>query len=256
MKEIINLSIDAAKEAGSFILKSFGKIKKIEAKGDRNFATDVDKTAEEIIIDKIKRFFPDHGILAEESGDAKNNSDWLWIIDPLDGTHNFMRNINVFGVSIGIVYKNKFVAGVVYMPVTDELYVGEKANGAYCNNQRIYVSKENDFKNFSISFDSSIRYLPEPMLEALGKLSKEVFNVRMFGSSARQLTYLAQGILDAVVEFHDSPWDFAGSVALIQEAGGVITAFNGGELTTSTVGYVASNGMSHQELLQMVSTKK
>lgn len=253
MSKIIEVAIAAAKEAGEFLLDGFGKVSQIEKKGDRNFATNLDKEAELMIIDRIKAQFPEHSILAEESGKSNQGSDYIWIIDPLDGTHNFIRNINIFGVSIGIVHKEKdFIAGVIYMPKDDELYSGEKGSGAYKNDTKISVSSFSDFKECSIAFDSSIRYSPGPMLATLGKLAHEVFNVRMFGSSVRHLSYVAEGVLDFSVEFHDYPWDFAGGVCIIEEAGGILSDLNGGPLTYKTIGYVASNGKVHERVVDIV----
>ncbi|MDD3297012.1 MAG: inositol monophosphatase [Candidatus Omnitrophica bacterium] len=253
MSDMINLGIDAAREAGKFLLENFGKIKSIDKKGDRNFATNLDKEAEGMIIDKIKTRFPDHGIIAEESGSNGVSDGYLWIIDPLDGTHNFMRDINIFGVSIGLVYKKEFIAGVIYMPKDDELYVGEKSQGAYKNGRKIHVSENNSLKECSISFDSSIRYSSEVMLKVLDDLAKEVFNIRMFGSSVRQLSYVAEGKLDFAVEFHDRPWDFSGGVSIIEEAGGRLSALRGGILTYETIGYIASNSIIHDKVQDIVS---
>lgn len=252
MADIINLGIEVAKEAGKFLLANFGKIDKIESKGDRNFATNLDKEAEKIIVDKVKKVFPNHGIIAEEGGSQGADREYLWIIDPLDGTHNFIRDINIFGVSIGIIYRGDFIGGVIYMPVEDELYVGEKGNGAYKNDEKISVSSNDNLKDCSISFDSSIRYSPKNMLKVLDVLAKEVFNIRMLGSSARALTYLAEGKLDLAVEFHDRPWDFAGGVSIIEEAGGRLTNLKGGALTYKTIGYIASNGIVHDKIKEIV----
>ncbi|MCM8787724.1 MAG: inositol monophosphatase [Candidatus Omnitrophica bacterium] len=253
MSEIINLSIKAAKEAGKFLLENFGKIKEIESKGDRNLVTNVDKEAERIIVDNIKSKFSSHDILGEEGGRSNLKSDYLWIIDPLDGTHNFIRGINIFGVSIGVVYKDKFVAGTIYMPVDDELYVAEERNGAYKDGKKIYVSGEDNLKRCSISFDSSIRYSPNRMLKVLGELAKEVFNVRMFGSSARVLSYIAEGKIDFAVEFYDQPWDFAAGVCLIEEAGGKFTNLKGEYPTQNTVGYIASNQVVYDSIYNIVA---
>jgi fructose-1,6-bisphosphatase/inositol monophosphatase family enzyme len=254
MKELITVGVEAAKKAGAFLLEHFGNVSTIESKGDRNLATDVDKAAERMITEKILAAFPTHGIIGEEEGTKTNSSDYLWVIDPLDGTHNYIRGINIFGVSLGILCKEQFVGGIVYMPVDDELYVGEKGNGAYKNGKKIMVSPHNSLKECSISFDSSIRYSPEPMLRALEKLSKEVFNIRMFGSSVRALTYLAEGVLDFSVEFHDRPWDFAGSVTLIEEAGGKLTDLWGKTLTYKTIGYIASNQRLHEQVRNIVES--
>lgn len=252
MGDILNLASGAAKEAGIYLLENFGKITNIESKGDRNLATNLDKEAERIIVDRIKDKFPSHGILAEEGGSSNLGSDFLWIIDPLDGTHNFIRSINIFGVSIGVMHRKKFVAGAIYMPVDDELYIAEEGAGAYKNNEKIHVSQVKELKECSISFDSSIRYQPDLMLDVLGDLSREVFNVRMFGSSVRALSYLAEGRIDFSVEFHDRPWDFAGGVCIIEEAGGKITDLKGNNVTHETIGYIASNAIIHGKVQGIV----
>ncbi len=252
MKEIIDVAIEAANDAGKFLLANFGKVSQIESKGDRNFATNLDREAENMIISRIKEEFPDHGIIAEESGSSAVDKDYLWIIDPLDGTHNFMRDINIFGVSIGILYKQEFISGVIYMPQDDELYTAQKGCGAHKNGKRIFVSNTDTLKECSISFDSSIRYSPDIMLKVLGDLASEVFNVRMFGSSARTLAYIAEGKLDFSVEFHDRPWDFAGGVSIIEEAGGKSVDLSGSALTYKTIGYIASNAKVHDKVKELV----
>lgn len=253
MRDLISTGIDAVKEAGIFLKNNFGKAAKIEYKGDRNLATNLDKEAERMILDKIKTKFPHHGIIGEEFGNSDIDKEFIWIIDPLDGTHNYIRKMPVFGVSIGIVQKGRFIAGFIYMPIEDELYVGEKANGAYKNSQKISVSSKKDLKECSLSFDSSIRLSPDIMSQVLRDLSKEVFNVRMFGSSVRVLTYVAEGVLDASVEFHDMPWDFAGGVCIIEEAGGKITNLKGAEISYEKTGYVASNSLMHEDIMKIVS---
>lgn len=252
MKDIINVGIEAAKEAGSFLLNNFGKIDYIESKGDRNLTTNLDREAEKIIVDKIKTNFPNHGIIAEEGGGKEVKEEYLWIIDPLDGTHNYIRNINIFGTSIGIVHRGEFVGGIIYMPVEDELYVGEKGNGSYKNKTKLSVSAKGNLKDSSLSFDSSIRYSLDIMLDILRDLSVEVFNIRMFGSSARVLSYIAEGKLDGAVEFHDWPWDFAGGVCIIEEAGGKLSSLKGEPVSYNTVGYIASNGIIHGKLKNIV----
>ncbi len=252
MSEIMSAAVSAAEEAGKFLLSNFGKISSIEEKGDRNFATNLDKEAEKMILDRIKRKFPNHGIIAEESGKSGMDREYLWIIDPLDGTHNFMRNINIFGVSIGVVYRNEFVAGVIYMPQEGELYRGEKGSGAYKNDKKISVSAKDNLKECAISFDSGIRYSPQNMLKMLGALAGEVFNIRMFGSSARTLSYIAEGKLDFAVEFHDRPWDFAGGACIIEEAGGTLSSLKGGHLSYKSIGYTASNGIIHNKVKELI----
>ncbi|MFH1875874.1 MAG: inositol monophosphatase [Candidatus Omnitrophota bacterium] len=252
MSDILQVSIDAAQRAGKYLFDNFGNISTIESKGDRNLATNIDKEAERIIVDKIKSAFPTHGILAEEGSNSQLESEYVWVIDPLDGTHNFIRGINIFGVSIGVVRNNVFIAGVIYMPVTDELYVAERGGGAYKNDKKIKVSSARNLKECSISFDSSIRYAPSVMLKALGELAGSVFNIRMFGSSVRALSYIAEGTLDFSVEYFDHPWDFSGGVCIIEEAGGMLTTLRGESLSYRDIGYIASNGHMHEEVGSLI----
>jgi len=252
---MINIVKDAALEAGEFLRKNFGKVTKrqIVSKGDRNFATAMDKKAEAMIVRRLGKAFPGYGILGEEDNRINLTADNLWVIDPLDGTHNYMRDINLYGVSIGLWQKDRFTAGAVYMPEDKELYWAQEGKGAFKNGKKISVSKVSEMKECCLSFDSSIRYRPKVMLKVLGDLAQNVFNVRMFGSSARILTYVAEGVLDCSVEFYDQPWDFAGSACLITEAGGVITPLQRGKpLTPKTVGYIASNPALYQKIRRIV----
>ncbi len=229
-----------ALQAGDFLSSNFGKVSSIISKGDRNLATDLDRKAEEMIVKTLLREFPEFGILGEEQTCIHMDRDYLWVIDPLDGTHNFIRGIDIFGVSIGLWHKGDFVLGVVYMPKEKELYWAEKGKGAFKNGKQIFASSVKAMKEASCSYDSSIRYSPEVMLKVLDRVSQAVFNVRMFGSSVRSLTYVAEGVLDFAIEFHDRPWDFAGSVCIIQEAGGVFRDLKGNAATPQTIGYIAS----------------
>lgn len=249
---MVNKIIEGVKEAGKILKDNFGEEFSIESKGDRNLVTDIDKKTQEVIVDTINRHYPDHGIFAEENYRKNLDSEYLWIIDPLDGTHNFIRNIDIFGVSVGLFHKEEFVLGVIYMPLSEELYVGEKGNGAYKNGKPIKVSSVSDLKMASISFDSSIRFSPQEMLGTLDILARNVFNIRMFGSSVRVLTYIAEGKLDFAIEFHDRPWDFAGGVCLIKEAGGVFKDLSGNKVTHRTIGYIASNKMIFEKVYSLL----
>ena len=247
-KNILEIAKLAAKKAGDFLYQNFGNVSEIISKGDRNLATNLDKEAEKIIVDILEKGFPDHAILAEEDTNKKTDSDYLWIIDPLDGTHNYIRGIDIFGVSIGLCYKNDFIAGVVYMPKDKDMYYAEKGKGAYKNDKKIFVSNVDNIKMASGSFDSSIRYAPDVMLKTLKDVCLDCFNIRMLGSSARLLTYVAEGKLDFAVEFNDRPWDFAGSVCIILEAGGVFFDLKGKLPTFQTIGYIASNPYLYDKL--------
>ncbi len=246
MNSIIDTCRKAALEAGHFLMEHFQKSEVAESiieKEKRSLATKIDQDSESMIISIIKSVFPTHNILAEESEPDLRNTDPdtpLWIIDPLDGTHNYIKGIPLFGVSVGVLYKGDYIAGAVYMPVEKNLYNAESGGGSFRNNDRIHVSSVSDTTKAGICFDSSFYQQPEKMTAALAKLSAEVFNVRIFGTTVRTLTYLAEGTIDAAVEYYDMPWDFAGSVPIIREAGAVLCDISGGPFTPDSRGYIAA----------------
>jgi myo-inositol-1(or 4)-monophosphatase len=249
---MVNTAIKAARLAGDYLLDNFGKSNQVITKGDRDLATELDNQAEKMIIAQIQRKFPNHGFLAEENERSNTDRRWVWVVDPLDGTHNFIQNIGIFGVSIGLMRDEDFVLGVIYMPVTNELYVGELGNGSYKNNQKISVAGKKKLRECSVSFDSSIRYQPEKISTILKELSKEVFNIRMLGSSARLLSYVADGSLDLAIEFHDHPWDFAAGVTIIKEAGGVFSDLEGRKMRLNSKGYLTANNEIHRQALKVL----
>lgn len=245
------LAIKACKETGKILLDSFGKKLRIKSKGDRDLVTDIDERCERLIIKLIKKHYPQDGILSEESPRSPSSSGFRWIIDPIDGTHNFVHNIEIFGTSIAIEFKGRVVLGLIYMPITDELYIARKGEGAYRNGKRIAVSKRS-LKEATLVYDSSMRLNKRQMLKSLGGLVDKVFNVRMFGSTVRSLTYLAEGKADIEIEFNDKVWDFAAGLLLVEEAGGKSTDFRGRQWNTNTQGYIASNAVVHEQLLRIM----
>jgi myo-inositol-1(or 4)-monophosphatase len=242
------LAIEAARAAGKILRENFGKVLKVKSKPDGSVVTDIDLKAEEKIVKLIKECYPEDNILSEETKYQTFGSDFRWVIDPLDGTHNFIRNIDIFGTSIALEFRREVVLGVIYMPITAELYVGQKGKGAHCNGNTISVS-ERSLKEATMVYDSIIRYNKKPMLGSLGNLVDKVFNVRMFGSTVRSLSYLAEGKVDLEIEYTDKAWDFAAGLLIVEEAGGKATDFQNRRWDTNTLGYVASNGMAHKEVL-------
>jgi len=245
------IAIKAAKKAGKVLIDNFKKPIKAKAKGDRNLVTDIDLKAEDVIIKLIKGEFLEDSILSEESRYLRSKTEFKWIIDPLDGTHNYIHKIDVFGTSIALQFGGEVVLGVIYMPLTDELYVAQKHRGAYLNGRKLKVS-ERKLKESTLIYDSSIRYNKEPMLKGLGKLADAVFNVRMFGSTARHLSYIAEGKTEIDVEFNDKVWDFAAGLLLVEEAGGKCVDFQGKRWNTNTRGYIASNSIVYKDILNMI----
>ncbi|UCB57765.1 MAG: inositol monophosphatase [Candidatus Omnitrophota bacterium] len=247
-----DLAIKIAREIGRLLLANFGKKLKVSEKGDRDLVSNIDKKAEEIAIRLIKKHYPEDSILSEESGHLPSAAGFRWIIDPIDGTHNYIYNIEIFGTSVALEYGDEVILGAIYMPVGDELYTAQKGKGAYRNGKKISVSKRS-LKEATLIYDSTIRLDKEPMLRKLGELSDRVFNVRMLGSTVRALTYLAEGKVDIEIEFHDKLWDFAAGLLLVKEAGGEATDFQGKPWSTGSKNYIASNAIAHKELIDIMS---
>ena len=221
----------------------------VETKDDRSLVSDVDREAEALIRGRIAAAFPSHGILGEEGGGSCRGAGTTWVIDPLDGTHNYLRGIPLFGVSIGVVQNGEFVAGVIDIPAEGLQYAAERGSGAWRNGERIRVSERADPATWSVGFDSELRGRFPRKARVLEELGRSVFNVRMFGSSARSLSLVAEGALDGLVEFFDQPWDFAAGVVLVREAGGRFTGFDGAPPPCAPAAYVAGNPAAHRWLL-------
>jgi myo-inositol-1(or 4)-monophosphatase len=257
MKELIDTAIKAAKEAGALLNEYYGKIIKTEKKADRSLVTVVDKESELLIIKQLRSAFPHHQIIGEESG-LTNVSDrgdaFTWVIDPLDGTHNFVRGISMFGVSIGLIRGSEFLAGIIYLPCTNDLYVSEKGSGAYKNDTKIIVSTEESLRESTVAYDSGFKAEYLEKLSMLQKIAPEVFNVRIFGASVRNLTYLAEGKVDVILEFDDKIWDCAAGVSMVLEAGGLITDHKGNRFTPNDRSYLATNGKLHSQMLELLKS--
>jgi len=166
-------AIKAAKEAGDILFENFQKIKQVDKKGERELVSNVDLASEKKIIEIIKDKYPDHDILCEESGVHDNSSDYRWVIDPLDGTHNYIYGINMFGVSIALDYKGEIILGVINMPSTNELYWAEKGKGAYLNDERIHVS-DRGMKNALAIYDSGLYVGTEARTRFLANLVTKI----------------------------------------------------------------------------------
>ena len=249
MKE---LAIAAAEEAGKILLENFGKIKRVDTKGVRDLVSNVDIASENKIIEMIKSKYPDHAILCEESEGRKLDSEYKWIIDPLDGTHNYVYGIDVYGVSIALEYKGEVVLGVVNIPVPGEMYYAEKGKGVYLNGERITVSQRT-MDDALVVYDSTLHTDKETKMGVLSTLVDQAFSLRISGSAVRNLTYVASGVFDLVVEYSDKPWDFAAGGLMVEEAGGRMTTLDGGKWSPYNRGYLASNDQFHDEIVRLIA---
>jgi len=246
----LGFATETARIAGDFIHERFGRIGSIERKKDKSLVTDIDREAERLILDRIYKYEYSYGILAEETGTRKGTGEYLWVIDPLDGTHNFIRGNTMYGVSIGLAYKGVPAAGVIYLPASDEMYTAEKGSGAFKNGRRISVSTYDSMDECTLLFDSGFHTKQRERMSALANLAPRFFNVRMLGASSRNLTFLAEGKADALVEFDELPWDFAAGSVIITEAGGKMTGFGGKPVTLDDTQYIAGNDTIHDQVMQ------
>jgi myo-inositol-1(or 4)-monophosphatase len=258
VENIMTVAVRAAREAGELLRESQGRIRSVEEKHDRSLVTNVDRESERLIAARIREAFPGHGVAGEEHGSTGGEAEYLWVIDPLDGTHNYIRGIGLYGVSIGILRKGpagrSFVAGVIYFPSDDSVYAAERGSGAWRNSQRLSVSRHTELSSASVAIDSVLRPDVERRLRVVGALAERAFNIRMIGSSARLLTWIAEGTLDGVIEFDDKPWDFAAGAVMVEEAGGRITTFANAPLPYAASDWVASNTLLHGELCAVACT--
>lgn len=244
-----------AQTAGEIIRGYFGKNFSVEFKSDvKNLVTQADKESEKAIIEFIKKKYPLHGILAEESGSQSKESDYLWVIDPLDGTSNFAHGLPIFSVSIGLQFKREIVAGVVYDIMRDKLYSAEKGSGAFRDNVRISVSKNSIIeKSFLVTgFPYNINENPENAFEKFIAMTKSARAVRRLGSAAIDFCYVAEGVFDGFWEVHLNPWDICAGKLLVEEAGGVVTDFIGQPIDIFDKTILASNGIIHKKMISIL----
>ncbi|MBD3184692.1 inositol monophosphatase [Candidatus Poribacteria bacterium] len=247
-----DLAVKAAREASKILIDNFGKIKNIDIKGIKDLVSNVDIASEKRIIDILTTNCPDHAVLCEESEGININSEYKWIIDPLDGTHNYIYGINVFGVSIALECKGEIILGVIDLPYSQELYYAEKGKGAYLNDEKIEVSHR-PFSEALAIYDSTLHTQKELKMGMLSELVEKAFGLRMTGSAVRNLTYIADGTADFIVEFSDKPWDFAAGGLILEEAGGKMTTLEGDDWSPYNQGYIGSNGIFHDEIVEMIS---
>lgn len=233
MHPMLNIAIRAARKAGNVIIKSYENPASvtIDAKGENDFATNVDRAAEALIIETIKKAYPEHTIIAEESGLAKgNDNDVQWIIDPIDGTTNFIKGIPHCSISIAVRLKGKTEVAVVYDPMANELYTAARGQGAQLNGYRIRTNNVKDLQQtvLAIAFPYKAKQYSDCYFAVLQKLFTKCADFRRTGSAALDLCYIAAGRLDGFFEIGLKPWDIAAGELILREAGGIMTDFVGG----------------------------
>lgn len=251
MRDYTQAAVEIAREAGVLQIEKLKTARTIEYKGKFNIVTEVDKACEKLIVDFLKEKFPGQDILAEEGSDVKTKSDWLWIIDPLDGTVNYAHTYPLFSVSIALLHKGKPVVGVVYEPNRDELFVAEKGGGALLNDKPIRVSKTKDVYSSLIAtgFAYNVADVDNNNLQHFSRFIRKCHALRRDGVASTDLCYIACGRFDGFWELYLKPWDIAAATLIVKEAGGEVSMFDGRPLDIFGDEIVASNGMIHREML-------
>jgi myo-inositol-1(or 4)-monophosphatase len=255
MHPTLNIAVRAARSAGNVIIRNLGKLDTlaIHSKDRNDFVTEVDQQAEQEIITILRRAFPDHSILAEESGLRKGN-DYQWIIDPLDGTTNFLHGFPQFAVSIGLSHKGCLEQGVVYDPLRQELFTATRGAGAMLNDRRIRVAKRDSLDGalLGTGFPFKAQQHLDAYLDMFRALFPRTAGIRRPGSAALDLAYVASGRLDGFWEIGLNIWDMAAGVLLIQEAGGLSSDFLGGHSHMESGNLVAGNPKVFAEILKTI----
>ncbi len=253
MADYVSVAREAARQAGAYLLKNRGKISQdvVDEKARNDFVTYVDRTSEQMIIEHLRSAFPSHKILAEEGTAQDTEADYRWIIDPLDGTKNFIQDVPMFAISIALQKGSEIVVGVIYHPANDEMFTAEKGSGAFLNGTPIRVSQ----RPFSQSLIATgfpfraKRNLPSYLL-AFEDIFLQCSGMRRCGSAALDLAYTAAGRFEGFWEIGLSIWDVAAGSLLVQEAGGVVSDFWGGNRYLKTGYIVAGNADSHTRLVK------
>lgn len=249
----VNIMISAARKAARGLLRDFGEVEHLQVskKGPGDFVTAADHRVEKILIQELKKLRPDYGFLLEEAGRLDGTDPHnLWVIDPLDGTTNFLHSIPHFAISIGLVRDGEPIAGVIYQPLSDEMFWAEKGLGAFVNERRLRVSARRKLEDAVITTGIPHHGRPEParFLRQLAAVMDATAGVRRFGAASLDLAYVAAGRCEGFWEWGLKPWDVAAGIILVREAGGYISEIDGGHDMLGSGNILAANDHLHLPL--------
>jgi len=253
----INVMVKACRKSAKILIRDFGEIEKLQVsvKGPGDFVTTSDKKVEKILIEELQKARPKYSILSEEIGQIKNDKEFRWIIDPIDGTANFLHGVPHFAISIGLEKNEEIICGIVFDPIKDEMFVAEKGNGSFLNNQRMRVSSRSKLKD-------CIVFTGGPRQNAKGKeLSIEEYKnfssivqipIRKMGSAALDMAYVAAGRCDGFWQRNLNYWDYAAGIVLVKEAGGFVTDFQGNNRYIENETILAANSKINGEMIKVL----
>ena len=256
----INLITKACLKASRSLIRDFGEIENLQvsSKGPGDFVTSADKRTEKILIEELQKAHPEYGIVTEESGIInKSNTKNRWIIDPIDGTFNFMNGIPQFAISIGYEEENEIKCGVIFNPILNEMFCAEKGNGAYLNNSRIRVSNQRKISDALVvtGGPKGASKIKDKIFSEYINVSKNVANVRKFGSAALDMAYVACGRFDGYWQRELNYWDIAAGIIIVKEAGGFVDFFEEDTNLPLKKNILASNSNIHEELRDQLNKK-
>lgn len=246
----LETAAEIAREAGAMLAQYFERRVAFELKGDFDLVTEADRASEQLIVERLRSYFPSHGIVAEEGGGHESPSDYRWYVDPLDGTTNFAHSYPVYNVTLALEQGNEIICGVIYDPTRQEIFTAERGSGAYLNHHRIQVSKASRLEDslLATGFPSRKRHL-NINVHFYHQLAMLTHGVRRGGAAAIDLAYVACGRLDGFWEFKLNPWDMAAGSLMVREAGGRMSDMRGGPLSLRGAHVLANNGRLHEELV-------
>jgi myo-inositol-1(or 4)-monophosphatase len=249
----INVMVKAIRTASKVVIRDFGEIEKLQVslKGPGNFVTASDKKVEKILITELQKARPTYSILSEEIGEINNDKSFKWIIDPIDGTSNFLHGIPHFAISVGLEHNGEIICGIIYDPIKDEMFLAEKGNGSYLNNKRIRVSSRKKLEDCMI-FTGGPRANAKDKdwsLNEYKNFSSKVFvPIRKMGSAALDMAYVAAGRCDGYWQRDLSYWDIAAGIIIVKEAGGFVTDFTGGNKYVENKNILVTNTKIDSEM--------
>jgi len=258
---LINVMVKAARRAGRSLNRDLGEIENLQVslKGPANFVSLADKRAEEMLYTDLAKARPGYGFIGEEGGTREGtDTSHTWIVDPLDGTTNFLHGIPQFAISIGLAREGTIIAGVIYNPASDELYIAERGKGAFLNDQRLRVAARRDLAEAVFACGLPHRGRGDLALfrSEFEVIQDKVAGLRRFGAAALDLAWVSAGRVDAYWERDISPWDIAAGLLLVREAGGFVTDVDGNDTMMQTGSIVAGNETMHHELLKLLKGAK
>ncbi len=256
MNPTTNIAVRAARKAGSIIMRSFHRVETLNVaeKQSNDYVSEVDRAAEEAILDTIRRAYPNHAVLAEESG-AHAGNEYQWIIDPLDGTTNYLHGLPQFSVSIALQHRDELISAVVFDPVRDEMFTASRGNGALLNDRRLRVSQQRTLKGALIGTGIPFRdqrYV-DSYLAMMRAMITDTAGIRRPGSAALDFAWVAAGRMDGFWELGLSAWDFAAGTLIVREAGGVVSDIRGGSRHLESGNVIAGNLKVHTEMVRRLA---